>query len=110
MGLTKTEHFTKEINAVAAFAKAVGHPARLVIIKYLLERETCVCGDLVKEIGLAQPTISQHLKALKEAGIIRGTVEGASICYCINTDKWNMMNQELRKHLIIIPNLKSDCC
>ncbi|BAO54820.1 arsenical resistance operon repressor [Nonlabens marinus S1-08] len=110
MGLTKNEIFTDEINAVSAFAKAIGHPARLIIIKYLLQRETCVCGDLVKEIGLAQPTISQHLKALKEAGIVQGTVEGTSTCYCINTAHWNAMNTKLQSHLKPVPNDSKNCC
>jgi DNA-binding transcriptional ArsR family regulator len=110
MGLTKTKIFTPEINEVSAFAKALGHPARMVIIKYLLQRETCVCGDLVKEIGLAQPTISQHLKALKEAGIIKGTVEGTSTCYCMDADHWNAMNEKLRNHLTVIPSANTNCC
>ena len=110
MGLSKTELFTAEINEVSAFAKAIGHPARLLIIKHLLQRETCVCGDLVEEIGLAQATISQHLKALKEIGVIKGTVEGTSTCYCIDTETWNAMNLKLRKHLTAVPVSDNDCC
>jgi DNA-binding transcriptional ArsR family regulator len=110
MGLTKTKIFTPEINEVSAFAKALGHPARMVIIKYLLQRETCVCGDLVKEIGLAQPTISQHLKALKEAGIIKGTVEGTSTCYCMDMDTWNYLKIQLQSQLLDINPNSVDCC
>ena len=91
MGLSKTEIFTKEQNELAAFAKVLGHPARIAIIEHLFKIDTCICGDLVNEIGLAQPTISQHLKELKKLGIIQGTVEGTSVCYCINPDKWNEM-------------------
>jgi DNA-binding transcriptional ArsR family regulator len=110
MGLTKTEIFTPEINEVSAFAKALGHPARMVIIKYLLQRETCVCGDLVEEIGLAQATISQHLKALKEIGILKGSVEGASTCYCMNMERWNSLKDQLESQLLSIAHCSTDCC
>jgi len=110
MGLTKTEIFTAEINEVSAFAKAIGHPARLLIIKHLLQRETCVCGDLVQEIGLAQATISQHLKALKEARIITGTVEGTSTCYCLDAKRWNFMKTKLDQQLTVAQSCGTDCC
>jgi DNA-binding transcriptional ArsR family regulator len=110
MGLSKTVLFTEEINEVSAFAKALGHPARLVIIKHLLQMETCVCGDLVKEIGLAQPTISQHLKALKDAGIVKGTVEGTSTCYCMDMDTWNYLKIQLQSQLLDINPNSVDCC
>ena len=76
MGLTKSEIFTDEQNKIAAIAKVLGHPARIAIIDYLIKLDSCVCGDLVKEIGLAQPTISQHLKELKKVGLIKGKIEG----------------------------------
>ena len=84
MGATKTEHFTDEQNKIAILAKALGHPARIAIVEYLLSVETCICGDIVNELPLAQPTVSQHLKELKNAGIIKGNVEGNAICYCID--------------------------
>ncbi len=84
MGATKTEHFTAKQNAVANMAKAMGHPARVAIIEYLMKVNTCICGDIVNELPLAQPTVSQHLKELKNAGLIKGEVEGNSICYCID--------------------------
>src|SRR3954447_16911174 len=84
MGATKTEHFTDKQNIIAAMTKALGHPARIAIIEYLVKVDTCICGDIVKELPLAQPTISQHLKELKNAGLIKGNVEGNSICYCID--------------------------
>jgi DNA-binding transcriptional ArsR family regulator len=84
MGATKTEHFTDKQNAIAAMAKALGHPARVAIIEYLVKVNACICGDIVNELPLAQPTISQHLKELKNAGIIKGTIEGNSVCYCID--------------------------
>ncbi len=84
MGATKTEHFTDKQNAIATLTKALGHPARIAIIEYLIKVNTCICGDIVNELPLAQPTISQHLKELKNAGLIKGNVEGNSVCYCIN--------------------------
>ncbi|MFT4522743.1 MAG: putative transcriptional regulator [Bacteroidia bacterium] len=88
MGLSKTDLFTEEQNALASMAKVLAHPARVAIIQYLIQAQACVNGDLVAELGLAQPTISQHLKELKNIGIIQGTIEGTSINYCINHDVW----------------------
>jgi len=88
MGASKTELFTDRQNEVAAMAKAIAHPARIAILQELLKANACICGDLVAELGLAQATISQHLKELKKAGLIQGTVEGASVCYCINPRVW----------------------
>ena len=82
MGATKTEHFTDKQNAIATLAKALGHPARVAIIDYLLKVNACICGDIVNELPLAQPTVSQHLKELKNAGLIKGDIEGNTICYC----------------------------
>ncbi|HMR91226.1 MAG TPA: metalloregulator ArsR/SmtB family transcription factor [Chitinophagaceae bacterium] len=84
MGATKTDFFTSQQNQVAAQLKALGHPARIAIIEYLLKVNTCICGDIVNELPLAQPTISQHLKELKNAGLIKGSIEGNTICYCID--------------------------
>jgi DNA-binding transcriptional ArsR family regulator len=84
MGATKTEHFTNRQNAIATMAKALGHPARIAIFEYLIKVDTCICGDIVDKLPLAQPTISQHLKELKNAGLIKGNVEGNSVCYCID--------------------------
>lgn len=87
MGKTKTDQFTFEHNQMAEIAKALGHPARIAILEYLHKINACVCGDIVEEIGLAQSTISQHLKALKEVGLIEGETEGAKVCYCLNEKK-----------------------
>lgn len=84
MGVTKSEEFTEKQNATAQLFKALGHPARVAIIEYLIKVNSCICGDIVSELPLAQPTVSQHLKELKNAGIIKGNVEGNTICYCIN--------------------------
>jgi predicted transcriptional regulator len=88
MGVTKTDLFTKEQNELAVMAKAFGHPARIAIIEHLLKTNTCITNDLVTELGLAQATVSQHLKELKAMGIIQGTVEGTSMCYCIDPVVW----------------------
>lgn len=108
MGLTKSEIFTNQQNEIASIAKVLGHPARIAILDYLIELQSCVCGDLVKEIGLAQPTISQHLKELKSVGFIKGEIEGTSVCYCINDEKWqqikNLLNNFLDKKSSI------NCC
>ena len=84
MGATKTEHFTAKQNSIATLAKALGHPARVAIIEYLLKVDACICGDIVNELPLAQATVSQHLKELKNAGLIKGSIEGNTICYCID--------------------------
>lgn len=89
MGATKTALFTEEQNQMANMAKAIAHPARIAILQYLVRKNACICGDLVEELGLAQATTSQHLKELKNAGIIQGNIEGASVCYCINPTVWN---------------------
>ena len=84
MGATKTKSFTKNQNEVAIMMKALGHPARIAILEYLLSIDSCICGDIVNELPLSQPTVSQHLKELKNAGLIKGTIEGNAICYCID--------------------------
>ncbi len=86
MGVTKTNLYTEEVNKIASLMKALAHPARIAIIEHLLKVDSCICGDIVNELSLAQPTVSQHLKELKSSGIIKGEIEGASICYCLNTN------------------------
>jgi len=88
MGVTRTDLFTAQQNQLATWAKVLGHPARIAILQYLLKQNACVCGGLVEELGLAQATIRQHLRELKEAGLITGTVEGTSVCYCIEPKAW----------------------
>ena len=110
MGLTKSEIFTTEQNEIASIAKVLGHPARIAILEYLAVAKTCICGDLVNEIGLAQPTISQHLKELKKMEIIKGTIEGTSICYCLNEEKWSEINSILKQFLSIFSEAKNNCC
>ena len=109
MGLTKSEIFTIEQNKIAAFAKVLGHPARVAILQYLLKANTCICGDLVGEIGLAQATISQHLRELKKIGLIQGTIEGTSVCYCINPTTWKEV-ESVFAVLFSKFNTKNTCC
>ncbi len=99
MGLTKTQAFTASENALAAAARLLAHPARIAILNHLIRSETCICGDLVLEIGLAQPTISQHLKELKNAGLIQDTIAGKRVCYCINPDVWHQLRDQLLSFL-----------
>ncbi len=109
MGLAKTEIFAHEQNEIAQMAKALGHPARVAILQHLFEIKACVCGDLVNEVGLAQPTVSQHLKELKNIGLIKGNVDGTSVCYCINAENWANMKHVMMAFLNQdIPN--TDCC
>lgn len=86
MGASKSDSFSNEQNVMATIFKALSHPARIAIVDYLLKVDTCICGDIVNELPLAQPTISQHLAALKNVSIIKGTIEGTAICYCINPE------------------------
>jgi DNA-binding transcriptional ArsR family regulator len=88
LGATKTTLFSLQQNELAIMAKALAHPARIAILQHLLATDSCICGDLSSQLGLAQPTISQHLKELKNIGLIQGTIEGTSICYCINATIW----------------------
>jgi DNA-binding transcriptional ArsR family regulator len=89
MGITKTDLYTEQQNALASALKVLGHPARIAILQFLSSTQSCITGDIVDEIGLAQPTISQHLKELKAIGLIKGTIEGTSVNYCINSEKWD---------------------
>lgn len=88
MGVTKTDLFTDRQNEFAHLAKALAHPARVAIIQHLIKANKCINGHLVEELGLAQATISQHLKELKEAGLVQGTIEGVSVSYCIHPGNW----------------------
>ncbi|RNL87124.1 ArsR family transcriptional regulator [Sinomicrobium pectinilyticum] len=99
MGVTRTDIYSEKENRIAAFAKVIGHPARVAILQHLFKINTCICGDLVDEIGLAQPTISQHLKELKNMRLIKGTIEGTRVCYCIDKENWNSMSRLMQDFL-----------
>jgi predicted transcriptional regulator len=109
MGLTKTEIFTEEQNRLAVMLKALAHPARIAILQQLINANACVCGSLVDELGLAQATISQHLKELKNAGLIQGTIDGVSVCYCIEPKAWKLLNTELNTFFGLYTD-PANCC
>jgi ArsR family transcriptional regulator len=108
MGATKTEHFTDKQNQIATIAKALGHPARIAIIEYLLKANECICGDIVNELPLAQPTVSQHLKELKNAGLIKGNIEGNAICYCIDENTFDILKVYFSNIISVVKDQK--CC
>lgn len=110
MGISKTDVFSKEQNQMAIIAKAIGHPARVAIINYLLKQNTCICKDIVAELPLSQPTISQHLKELKNAGLIQGTVEGNSVCYCLDRKGFEQMMHYCLGVLEVLDNPDKGCC
>ncbi|MEY2702391.1 MAG: hypothetical protein RLY43_1024 [Bacteroidota bacterium] len=107
MGISKSASFSVEHNEMASLFKALSHPARVAIVEYLLSVDTCICGDIVNELPLAQPTISQHLAALKNANIIKGTIEGTAICYCLNPDTIEIIEKYFGS---INKQLKNKCC
>jgi len=107
MGASKSASFSGKQNELALLFKALSHPARVAIIEYLLTVDSCICGDIVNELPLAQPTISQHLKELKNVGIIKGTIEGTAICYCINPDTIDKIENYFG---MIRHKLKNKCC
>lgn len=109
MGVSKTEQFTEHQNEMAQLMKALAHPARIAIVEYLLSVDACICNDIVGEIGLAQPTVSQHLKELKNAGIIKGEIEGKSICYCINPETLKKMESFLQT-IFQTTEKQNSCC
>jgi DNA-binding HxlR family transcriptional regulator len=95
MGATKADEFSVKDNRLARYAKALAHPARVAILRLLAKRQACVCGDIVDELPIAQSTVSQHLKELKAAGLIKGDIEGAKVCYCIDEKEWNAAQDAL---------------
>jgi len=109
MGLAKTEEFTVRENKIAQFAKALGHPARVAIVQLLLKKQACICGAIVDELPLSQSTVSQHLKELKNAGIIKGDIEGVKTCYCINEKVWKEAQTYLGA-LLNTPVAMDNCC
>jgi len=110
MGATKTDHFTEEQNRVAILMKALGHPARVAILEYLIKVDTCICGDIVNELPLAQPTVSQHLKELKNAGLIKGNIEGTAICYCVDKAAISGLQQYFANTTLKLEDKEKSCC
>lgn len=108
MGQAKTEEFTAKDNKLAKYAKALAHPARIAILQLLIKRQSCICGDVVEELPLSQSTVSQHLKELKEAGLIKGQTEGAKVCYCIDETEWENAKNYLQS---LFKSFKgNNCC
>ncbi|MDP4284534.1 MAG: metalloregulator ArsR/SmtB family transcription factor [Bacteroidota bacterium] len=109
MGATKSEEFTLKDNRIAKYAKALSHPARIAILKILIQKQACICGDIVEMLPLSQSTVSQHLRELKEAGLIKGDIEGAKVCYCIDEKEWKEAKVRLDQ-LFESFKASSQCC
>mgnify|MGYP003596446450 CR=1 FL=1 len=109
MGLTKTEEFTVRDNKIAKYAKALAHPARVAILQLLIKKQACICGDIVDELPLSQSTVSQHLKELKEAGLIKRDIEGVKVCYCIDEKEWENAKNYINDLFSSYTN-KNKCC
>lgn len=109
MGSTKAEEFTVKQNKIAKYMKALGHPARIAILEVLIRKQACICGDIVDELPLSQSTVSQHLKELKEAGLVKGDIEGVKVCYCIDEKEWETAKSYLTAFLGAY-TVKNKCC
>ncbi len=110
MGATKAEEFTLRDNRIARYAKALGHPARVAILRLLAERQACMCGDIVEELPIAQSTVSQHLGELKAAGLIQGEIDGPRVCYCINEKEWTSALTVLNEFFKLPKEIAAKCC
>ncbi len=104
------EGFDKKTLELASLAKALGHPARMAIIIYMIENPSCICNDIVDELPLAQSTISKHLTELKTVGLIKGEIEGSKLCYCINPDVWSTLKILFNDLFQSYDCKKGDCC
>lgn len=110
MGVTRTDLFSEVQNDLAVIAKAFAHPARIAIVQHVLKANACINGDLVQELGLAQATISQHLRELKDIGIIQGTIEGTRMSYCINPTRWEEVKKEFNQLFDQFSPNSEGCC
>lgn len=109
MAASKTSLFGQKEVRLARIAKALAHPARIAILQLLLRNESCICGDIVEELPLSQSTVSQHLKALKAAGLIKGDIDGVKVCYCIDEKQWKYAAENLGQLIARLP-VKNNCC
>lgn len=107
MGASKTHMFSVTQNELAQVAKVLAHPARIAILEYISRQENCICNDLVDVIGLSQPTISQHLNEIKKIGLLKGTFEGKNLCYCINEERWEELQNSFNT---FFANINYNCC
>lgn len=110
MGSTKTDLFSAEQNQIASLLKAIAHPARIAILEYLIKVDTCICGDIVNELTLAQPTVSQHLRELKNAGLIKGNIEGTAICYCVDKTEITRIQEYFSNISSQLDQKTEQCC
>lgn len=110
MGLTKTKEFTEKENNMARYARALGHPARIAILNVIIKNQACICGEIVDELPFSQSTVSQHLKELKEAGLIKGEIEGTKVCYCIDEKEWAIVENYFSGLFTKIKQRKGNCC
>lgn len=110
MGANKAEEFSVKDNRIARYAKALAHPARVAILKFLAGKQSCICGDIVDELPLSQSTVSQHLKELKEAGLIKGEIDGAKVCYCIDEKEWSIAKNYLNELFAACSCSGNKCC
>ena len=110
MGASKLADYSERQLKLAKYANALSHPARIAILEVLLKRQTCICGDIVDELPISQSTVSQHLKALKESGLIKGSIDGVTVCYCIDEQAWKNAEHFLRSIFGEFQLMKSTCC
>lgn len=110
MGASKLEDYSVRQLKLAKYANALSHPARIAILEVLLKRQTCICGDIVDELPISQSTVSQHLKALKESGLIKGSIDGVTVCYCIDELAWKEAETLLSKVFQDLYPLPVTCC
>ncbi|AJR02978.1 ArsR/SmtB family transcription factor [Siansivirga zeaxanthinifaciens] len=107
MGATKEHIYKRDVTTIATMAKVFAHPARVAILQYISRQESCICNDIVDEIGLAQATISQHLKVINDAGLLKGNYKGKSVCYCLNGERFNEFQELLNS---FFNTTTSNCC
>ena len=110
MAITKADLFDEQQKKTAEFAKALGHPARIAILEILAKRDTCICGDITDQLPLAQSTVSQHLKALKSAGIITGEIDGVRTCYCLDEKNLGKFKTIIETFLTNLTTQNPTCC
>ncbi|CAN5850991.1 metalloregulator ArsR/SmtB family transcription factor [soil metagenome] len=110
MGTTKSDEFTLRENRIAKYCKALAHPARIAILQLLIKKQSCICGDIVDELPLSQSTVSQHLKELKESGLIKGEIEGAKVCYCIDEKELELAKSSINYLFDAFVKAKDKCC
>lgn len=110
MGASKTKEYSNREMNIAKYAKALSHPARIAILNLLIKKQACICGDIVDELPISQSTVSQHLKELKEAGLIKGNIEGNAVCYCIDEKEWDKVKNTFLIFFEQSKVVKGNCC